>query len=313
MDPSEQPVMSAAQRRKQRRLRSWWRHEQQSIAAALATSLHHSSRGQRKARAGEEESETKYTAKFRTTPPPQPVLFSLYDEEPGGRRPASLAEPPRPQERVQRHTVEHITDLVRVAPMVQILDAPVPQMVDKLHDVLQFFDRLSAVPEAVIEVPKIYTEDVPMRAALRATQLAEQLAEVPTIISFSLGSLLQSLLEYKQRTEEQSVDIPAVGGSGTGGGLSGFLPGQSYSMTAEQIVDNPVPRRGFDEGLQGFPPGQSSATSSEPTVDIPVPHGGRHDLSPSSADFSNPPDTANQGVFRTFPRFKKSAKIPRTQ
>ena len=61
MDPSEQPVTGAAQRRKQRRLRSWWRHEQQSIAAALATSLHHSSRGQRKVRAGEEESETKYT------------------------------------------------------------------------------------------------------------------------------------------------------------------------------------------------------------------------------------------------------------
>ena len=37
-------------------------------------------------RAGEEESETKYTAKFRTNPPPQPVPFSLYDEEPGGRR-----------------------------------------------------------------------------------------------------------------------------------------------------------------------------------------------------------------------------------
>ena len=37
MDPSWQPVLSAAQRRKQRRLRSWWRHEQQSIAAALAT------------------------------------------------------------------------------------------------------------------------------------------------------------------------------------------------------------------------------------------------------------------------------------
>ena len=68
--------------------------------------------------------------------------------------------------------MEHITDLVRVAPMVQILDAPVPQTVDKLHDVLQFFDRLSSVPEPVIEVPKIYTEDVPMRAVLRATQLA---------------------------------------------------------------------------------------------------------------------------------------------
>ena len=75
-DLSEQPRTGAAQRRRQRLLRSWRQHEQQSIAAALATSLHHSSRGQRKATAGEEESETKYTAKFRTTPPPQPVLFS---------------------------------------------------------------------------------------------------------------------------------------------------------------------------------------------------------------------------------------------
>ena len=97
--------MSAAQRRKQRRLRSWWRHEQQSIAAALATSLRHSSRGQRKARAGEEESEAHYTAEVRKTLPPQPVLFSLYEEEPGERRPASLAEPPRPQERVPQRTV----------------------------------------------------------------------------------------------------------------------------------------------------------------------------------------------------------------
>ena len=32
---------------------------------------------------------------------------------------------------------------------------------------------------------------------------------------------------------EQNVDIPAVGGSGTGGGPSGFLPGQNYSVTAE--------------------------------------------------------------------------------
>ena len=44
--------------------------------------------------------------------------------------------------------------------------------------------------------------------------------------------------------------------------------GQNYSMTAEQIVDNPVPRRGFDEGLQGFPPGQSTAASSEQIVDL---------------------------------------------
>ena len=40
----------------------------------------------------------------------------------------------------------------------------------------------------------------------------EQLVEVPTIVSFS------SL----QRIAEQIVDIPVVGGSGTGGGLPVF-------------------------------------------------------------------------------------------
>ena len=84
MDPSEQPRTGAGQRRKHRRLRSWWRHEQQSIAAALATSLHHSSRGQRKARAGEEESELNYTATVRKTPPSQPVFFSLKSPADGG-------------------------------------------------------------------------------------------------------------------------------------------------------------------------------------------------------------------------------------
>ena len=94
------------------------------------------------------------------------------------------------------------------APMVQILDAPVPQTVDKLHDVLQFFDRLSSVPEPVIDVPKIYTEDVPVRAVLRATQLAEQLVEVPTIISFPMVALLHALLE--QSTVEQNVLLVVV-------------------------------------------------------------------------------------------------------
>ena len=176
MDPSWQPVMSAAQRRKQRRLRSWWRHEQQSIAAALATFTHHSAlRGQKTARAGEEESETKYTAKFRTTPPPQPELFQLFEEEPSGLRPTGLVEPRGPQERVPRHTVEQMAD---VAPMVQILDAPVLQTVDQLVDVLKLFDN--SVPEQVIDVPKISQDAIPQRTVLCEPQLAEQLVEVPT-------------------------------------------------------------------------------------------------------------------------------------
>ena len=209
--------------------------------------------------------------------------------------------------------MEHIVDYVCSAPLVQTLDAPVPQTVDKLHDVLRFFDRLTTVPEQVIEVPNIITEDVPMRAVLRATQLAEQLVEVPTIISFPVIALLHALLA--QRTVEQNVDIPAVGGSGTGGGLSGFLPGQNYSMTAEQIVDNPVPRPGGAGDLQGFPRGQGSTELSEQIPEFPDPGGGREDFQPvqgSAVSSSDSPGQAGQGVFRTFPHRKNSAKIPRT-
>ena len=129
------------------------------------------------------------------------MFFVLFDEDTAGWRPAPLPEVAGPQTQVLQRTVEPIVDAV---PLVPLLDDPVPQTVEQLQDVLQFFDRLSTVPEPVIEVPKIFIEDVPMRAVLRATQLAE------------------ALLEYKQRTVEQNVDIPAVGGCGTGGGLSGF-------------------------------------------------------------------------------------------
>ena len=217
-------------------------HSYDKVAAGVT---HDGLRAQKTDRAG--EAAHRAPRRQRTRAAREAVFFKLFDEDTAGE-----AEP-RPQERVQRHTMEHIADLVCCAPLVQTLDAPVPPTVEQLQDVLQFFDRLSAVPEPVIEVPKIITEDVPMRAVLRATQLVEQLVEVPTIISYSVISLLRALLEYRQRTVEQNVDIPAVGGSGTGGGLSGFLPGQNYSMTAEQIVDNPVPRPGVAGDLQGFP------------------------------------------------------------
>ena len=183
----------------------------------------------------------------------QPVHFSLYEEEPGGERPASLAEPPGPQEQVQRHTVEHIVDFVRFAPLVQILCEPVEQ----LPDIMRFFDTLMLDPEQVIDVPKILPEDVPLRAVLRDTQLAEQLVEVPTILSFSL----------LQRMRVQSVDIPVPGGGGRFAGLQGFLPGQG--STAPQFPEERFSERIVEQivdircgSLQGFRPGQSSSASS---------------------------------------------------
>ena len=80
-------------------------------------------------------------AKIRKTPPPS------------GERPAALLEP-RPQGQVQRHTVEHIIDVV---PFVQILDVPVPQVGWRL-------DTLT--PKQVIEVPKISQDSTPQRCGL---------------------------------------------------------------------------------------------------------------------------------------------------
>ena len=122
-----------------------------------------------------------------------------------------------------------------------------------------------------------------------AEQTAEQLVEVLTIISYS--SLLQ-------RTVEQNVDIPVLGRGGRNAGLQGFLPRQSSTAQlasqeriSERIVDQIVDSRVVGGGLQDFRPGQSSSSSS------------------SSAGVHGFADELGEGVFRTFPRQKKSAKV----
>ena len=179
------------------------------------------------------------TATIRDPPTPQPELFSLY-EEPGGARPDRLWEV-RPQDRDLRRTVDQIVDAV---PGLPALDTPVPQMVDRPLVLLAAFDVL--VPEQVIEVPKMSTPTRCPRTVLSVPQTAEQLVDSPNVVS---------LIDVIRHPVEQTV------GGGRIGGISGFLPGQSYSLSAEQIVDNPVPRfrRGFGGGPHGLHPGQSSS------------------------------------------------------
>ena len=140
----------------------------------------------------------------------------------------------------------------QLASMVQILDIPVPQLVEQLADVMRFFDTLLPVPEQAISVPKILPDDVPARTAVRDTELVEELVEVPTIVSFSYYSL--------QRIVEQNVDIPIPGGGGRFAGLQGFPLEQSSIAPAAQIVDISV----SGGGLQGFRPGQGSSSSHFP-------------------------------------------------
>ena len=139
----------------------------------------------------------------------------------------------------------------------------------------------------VIEVPKILPFDVPMRTAVRVPQLAEQLVEVPTIISYSSF----------QRTVEHHVDIPVPGGGGSISGLQGFSSGQSSTATpsskkriSERIVE-PIVDPGSSGRLHGSLPGQGSSSSHSP------------------AGVEKRADDPGEGFLRTFPQNKRSAKV----
>ena len=193
--------------------------------------------------AGVGEHELNYTATIRDPPTLQPEFFSLYEEEPGGVRPGSRAlaavrgrprggRPEafaelRPQERVQRDTVEQLANF---APMVQILDALVPQMGDQLVEVLKIKSYDTPIPEQVIEVPKISSSSSRSRRVLRAPQTAEQFVDVPTVVSFS---------SLQQQRAEQIIDIPVLHRHrGGGGGLQGFLPEQNTLTFLFRMVFN---------------------------------------------------------------------------
>ena len=167
-------------------------------------------------------------------------------------------------DRVLRRTVDQIVDAV---PGLPALDAPVPQMVDQLLSFLTALD--SFVPEQVVDVPKISCSPCPSRSRVPEPQSAEQLVEVPTVLSPTRIAL---------QIAEQVVDTPVPRGRG-----QGSLPGQSSvashssgkrisEQTVEQIVDFPFSVGGL---------GQGSSSSA----------------GPADEDFTK--------VFRTFPRDKK--------
>ena len=87
-------------------------------------------------------------------------------------------------------TVEQNVEPVRGVP---VLDAPVPQMVDQLSEVVRFFVSLPVVAEQVIEVPTIIPEDpIPQRALLRAPQ------EVPTTPGCALAVVAVQTLGWRE-------------------------------------------------------------------------------------------------------------------
>ena len=133
------------------------------------------------------------------------MYFSLDDDRDVlAARPDLLYEV-RPQDRVLRRTVEQNVDAVTFSS----LDVLEPQMGNQLVEVLRKIDTRTS--HQVIEVPKIFPDRVPQRLVeCHPPQMAEQLMEVPTIVSFS---------SLQQHTVEQIIDIPVPGRGGELGGL----------------------------------------------------------------------------------------------
>ena len=151
-----------------------------------------------------------FAAKIRRHPPPQAAGTVYYpmdvDDVPAARgsRPDRLLDVSGPQERVQRRTMEQIVDCV---PVVPLLDVPVPQMVDQLVEVLRPVDTM--VPEQVIDVPKITSQDViPQRVVLRVPQMAEQLVD-PCPPS-TTSSLFRSVKRRRMSTRKWSQGLASV-------------------------------------------------------------------------------------------------------
>ena len=232
------------------------------------------------------------------------VHFDLFDDgDVLAARPTPLIEM-RPLPGVQRHTAEQI---IETFVPVQVLDAPVPQMGgEQVVEFMQKFDVLAGA-EPVIAVPKILLDKARRRMVdlARPPQTAEQLVDVPTIISYS------SL----QRTVEQNIAIPVPQVRwGGGGGLQGFRPGQGTPAAGvEQIVEIPVPqrRRRRSGHLQSSLPGQGSTAYLEQIAGFPARGGPQGCLpgqgSSSSSRFPGGADEGIQGGFRTFSRPEKSA------
>ena len=101
----------------------------------------------------------------------------------------------RPSLRVQRHVVEQLAD---IAPMVQILDSPEPQMVAQLLEVFRLLDTQLPDEQAIV-VPKISCSPCPSRSRVPEPQSAEQLVEVPTVLTPTRIAL---------QIAEQIVDTP---------------------------------------------------------------------------------------------------------
>ena len=89
-----------------------------------------------------------------------------------------------------------------VCPFVQILDLPVPQKEDYVADALRILDL--PIAEQVIVVPKISCSPCPSLSLVLVPQSAEQLVEVPTVLTALYIMVASGVFKVSSRTEFNS-------------------------------------------------------------------------------------------------------------
>ena len=140
-------------------------------------------------------------------------------------------------------------------------------------------------------MPKILKDVIPARSLVPEPQTAEQLVEVPTVLSPARIAL---------QIAKQIVDTPVPQGRGGKRRVQDFLPEQSTTaQTVEQLVDISF----SCGGLFGSLPGQASAARTvEQIVDIPSSGGG---LGHGSSSSAGPADEDFTWGFSHFSPWKK--------
>ena len=170
---------SAARRRRERRLLSWLRHELMTVAMALAEKLHHSAQRPLMARAGEEGHEDKYNAPWRQ----KPLLR---------RRSSSCLTMKTPRRECGRPAWPSRRDLRNGSSCAPWSTSPTWCPWSRSSIFLCCRPDVGGVaaprfphPRAGYRSATISASPCHSRKVLIAPQTAEQLVEVPTIVSFS--------------------------------------------------------------------------------------------------------------------------------
>ena len=227
-------VGSAAARRRQRR-RQFLRHERPSVAMALAESE------DGKGREGGARGAQRITT---TEAPSSPGFLPVVRR--GGRRRGGAARGSCRASSAKAGSAAHRGTHCRLRAFCS--DGASSRRTcaadgDQLLEILNFFSTFTPDPEQVIEGSKISLDDVPMRTAVRDTQLVEQLVEVPTNPGYVLAVVASKSLsrcelqEFSQDRVQQrlgpsrslKLQFFRVGGEEVGRRSSRFSPSIAFS------------------------------------------------------------------------------------